>query len=266
MSTSSSWEAASSASASRGSSRSRVGGSPWSRPVGSGTAPPATRPGKVSALQGERYLAIEKALSQRAASRYAESQLFAMHHLAGNVERLHLDCGFSRQSAYLFAETADELSDLTDQVNASRRAGIDVRQTLATGLPFPTAGAARLTRQVGIDPLAYVDALADKVVDRGGSVLEGTKVVDLHEGRPHTVVTAGDKTIRADHVVIATHFPAFDRSLLFPRLHPRRRSSSWRPKGTGSPRSRTCTGCTSASESRCGPCARSRAPVAPAWS
>ena len=178
--------------------------------------------GKVSALQGERYLAIEKALGQRAAATYAESQLFAMHHLAGHVERLHLDCGFSRQSAYLFAETSDELDALTEQVSASRRAGIDLRMTLSTGLPFPTAGAARLTQQVGIDPLAYVDALADHVVRRGGSVFENTKVVDLHEGRPHVVLTAGDKAIRADHVVITTHFPAFDRSLLFPRLHPRR--------------------------------------------
>lgn len=181
--------------------------------------------GKVSALQGERYLAIEKALGKRASGRYAESQLFAMHHLAGQVERLHLDCGFSRQSAYLFAETSEELDELTEQVNASRRAGIDLRFTLSTGLPFPAAGAARLTQQVGIDPLAYVDALAHHVVRHGGSVFENTKVVDLQEGRPHTVTTtgsSGNHVVRADHVVIATHFPAFDRALLFPRLHPRR--------------------------------------------
>ena len=44
----------------------------------------------------------------------------------------------------------------------------------------------------------------------------------LNEGDPATLTTLSGPSVRAREVVVATHFPVFDRSLLFSRLHPRR--------------------------------------------
>ncbi len=60
-------------------------------------------------------------------------------------------------------------------------------------------------------------------------------MVDLHEGEPCRLRTEAGVTVTAGDVVVATHYPIFDRALLFPRLVPHRelvvagRSPSARP-------------------------------------
>jgi hypothetical protein len=46
--------------------------------------------------------------------------------------------------------------------------------------------------------------------------------VGLHEGSPCRVDTEHGSTVSASDVVVATHYPIFDRALLFARLRPRR--------------------------------------------
>jgi len=57
---------------------------------------------------------------------------------------------------------------------------------------------------------------------RGGQLFERTRVVDLQDGDPCRVRTEHGVTITARDVVVATHYPMFDRALLFARLAPRR--------------------------------------------
>jgi glycine/D-amino acid oxidase-like deaminating enzyme/nitrite reductase/ring-hydroxylating ferredoxin subunit len=84
------------------------------------------------------------------------------------------------------------------------------------------AGAVRVTGQAQFHPRKYLLALADDLRRRGGAVYENTRVVGLGEGEPCVLTTDADVSIRADEVVIATHYPVFDRALLFTRLSPRR--------------------------------------------
>jgi glycine/D-amino acid oxidase-like deaminating enzyme/nitrite reductase/ring-hydroxylating ferredoxin subunit len=178
--------------------------------------------GKVSVLQGDRFSRLEQSQGARVATTYAGSQLLAMQHLTEVVNRLHIDCALEHRPGFLFAESPDELDLLTAEVTAARRTGINVQQSLESGLPFPVTGAACLDDQIEFDPLAYVEALAQDLVRAGGSVFENTEVVGLRQGAPHEVTTAAGWRVHADHVVVATQFPVFDRALLFPRLHPRR--------------------------------------------
>jgi glycine/D-amino acid oxidase-like deaminating enzyme/nitrite reductase/ring-hydroxylating ferredoxin subunit len=178
--------------------------------------------GKVSALQGLRYSSVENDLGARVAASYAESQLLAMQHLSATVEGLTADCHLTRQPGILFAEDDRALERLTAEVKSARRAGIDLRLTLETGLPFPTTGAAVLDDQIALDPLAYVQALAADLVGGGGQVFEHTGVIRLDEGEPHVLTTRNGRVVRARDVVVTTQFPVFDRAMLFHRLHPRR--------------------------------------------
>lgn len=178
--------------------------------------------GKVTAVQGVRYSALERRLGARASARYAESQLLAMEHLAAIVHRLKIDGALTRQPAYLFAEDEAALPALTAEVKSARAAGIDMRFSLKTGLPFPTAGAAVIAGQIALDPQRYVAAVAADLVHNGGRIYEDTTVTGLDEGTPHRIRTADGPVVSAGHVVVTTQFPIFDRALLFPHLHPRR--------------------------------------------
>ena len=56
---------------------------------------------------------------------------------------------------------------------------------------------------------------------RGARIFERSRAVRLDEGKPCRVTTENGSTVTAS-VVVATHYPVFDRALLFTRLVPRR--------------------------------------------
>jgi Rieske Fe-S protein len=64
--------------------------------------------------------------------------------------------------------------------------------------------------------------LAAAVDGDGSAVYESTRVRSVREGRPNCVRVEGGAEVRAEHVVIATHFPILDRGLYFARMKPQR--------------------------------------------
>jgi glycine/D-amino acid oxidase-like deaminating enzyme len=86
---------------------------------------------------------------------------------------------------------------------------------------YAVHGAVRLSDQVQIHPVRYVEGLAAAVDGHGSQVFELTRALAVDEGSPCRVRTA-QANVRADHVVIATHYPFLDRGLYFARLKPQR--------------------------------------------
>jgi glycine/D-amino acid oxidase-like deaminating enzyme/nitrite reductase/ring-hydroxylating ferredoxin subunit len=177
---------------------------------------------KVSVLHGAVYHHLAERLDPETAEAYATSHTTAMEHVAATVERLGTDCELERQPAFVYTESADDVDMLRREAHAARRAGLAATFTQDTGLPFPVAGAVRIEDQLIFHPRKYLRAVADEYVGRGGLLFEKTRVVDLDEGSPHTLTTEAGHLVTAHDVVVATHYPIFDRSMMFSRLTPKR--------------------------------------------
>ncbi|MDQ4103953.1 MAG: FAD-dependent oxidoreductase, partial [Actinomycetota bacterium] len=95
--------------------------------------------------------------------------------------------------------------------------GLPVVWTTDVDLPFPVAGAVQLDGQLTLHPVRYAQGLAEAIRRAGSEVYEGTRATGLHEGAPCRVTTT-HATVHAGHVVIATHYPVFDRGGYFARL------------------------------------------------
>jgi glycine/D-amino acid oxidase-like deaminating enzyme/nitrite reductase/ring-hydroxylating ferredoxin subunit len=190
------------------------------RRVGHGVTGHST--GKISVLQADRFSRLTERHGEEAARLFARSQLQAMERAAEHVDHLDIACDLERRPGFLFTEEESQAGSVEAEVRAARAAGLELRETRETGLPFPTAAAARLDGQLMLDPLRYASGLAEGLPAAGVQIYEDALVVDLAEGEPHQVTTAAGCRVRARDVVVATHFPVFDRSLQFLRLHPRR--------------------------------------------
>ena len=177
---------------------------------------------KVSVLHGLRYHRLVDKLGRETAESYASSQTLAMEHVAETVARLDIDCELERQPAFAWGETEDEAEVLRAEADAARRAGLPATFTLDTGLPFPVTGAVRVEDQLVFHPRKYLRAIAEDFTANGGLIFEKTRVTDLKEGEPHRLTTAAGRAVRAHDVVVATHYPIFDRSMMFSRLTPKR--------------------------------------------
>ncbi len=201
---------------------------------------------KLSALHTLIYAKIGKAFGTDAARLYAQSQQSAIERVVDVAARLGIDCDLERVPAFTYAESADQVHQVRAEAEAAREAGMDASFVTDTGLPFPIAGAVRVENQAQFHPRKYLLGLAEDLTRAGGRIFEHSRAVGLDERAPCRVSTERGATVSARDVVVATHYPVFDRALLFARLEPRGNSSSpprfppkTIPAGCSSPRSRT---------------------------
>ena len=177
---------------------------------------------KVSVAHGAIYHQLADKLGEETAEAYATTQTLAMEHVVATAERLGADCDLERQPAFVYSEHESELDQLKAEADAARRAGLPATFTHETGLPFPVAGAVRVEDQLLFHPRRYLRAVAAGLVADGGLVFENTRVTGLQEGSPCVLTSESGHKVSARHVVVATHYPVFDRSMLFTRLTPKR--------------------------------------------
>lgn len=180
---------------------------------------------KLSVLHTLVYDRLRRTRGPQAAKLYARSQTEAVRHAAQVAAELGVDCEWEDTAAYTWAEDPARTDALRAEAEAAREAGLAAEYVTETELPFPVAGAVRVDEQAQFHPRKYLLALADDIRRLGGAVHENTRVTGLSEGDPCELVTrspGSGTTVTARSVVIATHYPVFDRALLFTRLSPRR--------------------------------------------
>ncbi|MDG4764547.1 FAD-dependent oxidoreductase [Solwaraspora sp. WMMD406] len=177
---------------------------------------------KLTAAHTGVYHHLRSTFGQDTARQYAQSQLDAVEHVATVSAELGIDCELERLPAYTYVTEPDQVGQIEAEVAAARESGLAASLVTETGLPFPVAAAIRVENQAQFHPRRFLLALVADLLRRGGQVFEHCRVTGLDEGDPHRLTTATGQTVTADHVVVATHYPIFDRAGLFARLSPHR--------------------------------------------
>ncbi|MCW7944797.1 [Fe-S]-binding protein [Streptomyces hygroscopicus] len=177
---------------------------------------------KLTALHSLVYQRLRRTRGIEGVKLYGHSQTEAVDRAAALVDEFGIDCDWERAPAFTYTLDHDRVPELRAEAVAAREAGLPAEFVTETSLPFPVAGAVRAADQVQFHPRKYLLALADELTGRGGQLYEGTRVVGLHEGEPCRLTTEAGHTVTARDVVVATHYPVFDRAMLFTRLSPRR--------------------------------------------
>ncbi len=177
---------------------------------------------KLSSLHTLIYSTIRDSAGADAARLYAQSQQQAVERVVDVAARLGIDCDLERVPGFTYVVAPDQIDQVRAEADAARQAGLNASFVTETGLPFPVAGAVRVEDQAQFHPRKYLLALAEDLTRAGGHVFERSRAVELDEGEPCRVTTEHGATVTARDVVVATHYPVFDRAMLFARLEPRR--------------------------------------------
>ncbi|HKR49134.1 MAG TPA: FAD-dependent oxidoreductase [Pseudonocardiaceae bacterium] len=172
---------------------------------------------KVTALQSTMYSSLLRVHGRKAAVDYAAGSTAAVQRVAVLVDQQGIECDLQRRPALTIAMNETELPTVQREAQAATNAGLPVSWTHDVDLPFPVAGAVRLDEQITLNPVRYARGLAEAIRRAGSEVYEGSRATGLHEGALCRVITKGG-TVSAGHVVVATHYPVFDRGGYFARL------------------------------------------------
>ena len=153
---------------------------------------------KITLGHGLIYHQLIKRFGEDKARLYADAQRRAGDEYARLCREI--DCDYETKDSYVYS-LRDRLA-IEREVAALRRLGIQATVSDARELPFAVAGAVRVERQAQFHPLKFLYAIADNL-----PVCEHTKV---REFAPHMVTTDHGR-IRFDKLIIATHFPIFNK-------------------------------------------------------
>jgi glycine/D-amino acid oxidase-like deaminating enzyme/nitrite reductase/ring-hydroxylating ferredoxin subunit len=176
---------------------------------------------KVSSAHGLVYASLASSFGAEGAAIYGQANEAATELIANWVEEERIACDFRRKPAVIYAERDSDVGEVEREVEAARAAGLRASFVDDAGLPWPTAGAIRYENHAEFHPLHYLVALAQKIPGGGSHVFERTVALGIDEDAPATVRTDRGE-LRADHVIVATHFPFLDRGLYFARQSPER--------------------------------------------
>jgi glycine/D-amino acid oxidase-like deaminating enzyme/nitrite reductase/ring-hydroxylating ferredoxin subunit len=153
-----------------------------------------------------RYVTLESKFGHAGTRIVAESSRAAIEKVSELCLRLAIGCDLERLPGYLFTEREDEVEQLSAELEAGRRAGL--RLVLdRPPLPIVVKAGLRFDDQAQFNPLAYVTSLADRIAGDGSEVFENSRVLAIDEGEPCTLHLENGATLRANHVIVATHAP-----------------------------------------------------------
>ena len=171
---------------------------------------------KLSSLHGLTYTQLEDSLGPDMARLYGEANEAGIELVFELSDELGIDSDLARKPNYTYSEDTAEVEELREEARLAAELGLPASYVEELDLPFGVAGAVRFDDQAEFHPVKYADGLAAAL---RGPVHEGTLVTGLGSGG---VNTALGHTVKARHVVVATHLSFLDRGLYFARCHPER--------------------------------------------
>jgi glycine/D-amino acid oxidase-like deaminating enzyme/nitrite reductase/ring-hydroxylating ferredoxin subunit len=170
----------------------------------------------------DRYIDIEQFLGTECARLTAESHTAAIDCAERIVHEHKIDCDFERVDGYLFLPPGGLVKELMKELEAIHRAGLrDVaRIDSVPNTKINSEAVLRFPRQAEFHPLKYLNGLSRAIVDLGGHIFTGTRVVAVEDGERVKVRTSDGHTITAQAAVVATNCPINDRVAIHSKQAP----------------------------------------------
>lgn len=177
---------------------------------------------KLTAQHGLIYDELISHFGEEKAKLYFDSTSKAIQFVETAVNEKGIDCDFSKQDAYTYAYSEQYAKKIETEWKAYQKLGIE--GDIVGNIPFDIQikSALLMRKQAQYHPLKFLRGLLDEAVSAGCSVYENTtaQTIEDEESSQPKVVTRDGLRITCKHVIIASHFPFYDKpGLYFARMY-----------------------------------------------
>lgn len=153
------------------------------------------------------------------AKQYADANQSAIELINNTVTNNNIDCNFIRKPSYVYTESDAFIKNIEKETKSAKDLGLPAEYVTDTSLPFQVKCAVKFNNQAQFHPLKFLVHLANKIQNNGCEIFEKTRVMKIEGNSPYTIITDMGN-ITAKKVVVATHYPIFDKpGLYFSRLY-----------------------------------------------
>lgn len=174
---------------------------------------------KVTSQHGLIYNKIKSQMSEELAKQYADANETAIRTIEKIIKENNIDCDFESQSAYVYTLQDGYVDKISDEVEVASSLGIKADYIEEIPLPFKIKAAIRFDDQAQFHPRKCLLPLTEIFTRDGGHIFEQSRVVNIEEDGAYAVITDQGRRITAEKVIIASHYPCYNKhGLYFARL------------------------------------------------
>lgn len=178
---------------------------------------------KITSQHGLVYHKLIKDMGEDLARQYAEANEKAIKEIQQIIDNHNIDCDYLPQAAYIYSQEDKYLKDIENEVDAAKSLGIEASLVKKIPLDIDIKAGVKFDNQAQFHPRKFLLPLADLVQKSGLSIYEETRVLAMEEDDDsghYILSTSQAKKVRAKKVIIASHYPFYNKaSMYFARLY-----------------------------------------------
>jgi glycine/D-amino acid oxidase-like deaminating enzyme/nitrite reductase/ring-hydroxylating ferredoxin subunit len=180
---------------------------------------------KVTAQHGLIYDEFISHFGMEKARQYYEANTSALAFVKETVEKLQIDCDFLEQDAYIYSVSEKYQQKVETELAAYEK--LKIKGELVDSIPFNISikNAIKMPSQAQFHPTRYLTHLVENMNRSNVSFYENTTAVDIEgeDSDKPTIVTRDGKRVQCNFIIIASHFPFYDKpGLYFARMYQER--------------------------------------------
>lgn len=153
---------------------------------------------KITSQHGLIYHKLIKTVNADAAAMYWHAHQAALDQLRRLC--VNIPCDFEDKDSFIYS--VDQPDKLEQELHALSTLNIPCEFVKELSLPFPVAGAVKFSKQAQFHPLKFAAGIA-----RGLHIYEHTAALSVEGNTVHT----NQGKIKADSIIVATHFPFINK-------------------------------------------------------
>ncbi|MCX7708685.1 MAG: FAD-binding oxidoreductase, partial [Clostridia bacterium] len=170
---------------------------------------------KITSQHGLIYYKIKNQISEEYARQYADANESAIRMVEKISKDLQIDCDFVHQPAYVFTQQDNYIQKISDETKTASSLGIPAAYVEEIPFDIPIKAAVRYDNQAQFHPRKYLLALAKHITEKGCTIYEQSRAVDLEENDKYIITTKQGKKVTADKVILASHYPFYNKSGMY---------------------------------------------------
>ncbi|WP_082233230.1 FAD-dependent oxidoreductase [Halobacillus massiliensis] len=175
---------------------------------------------KISSQHDLIYANLKKSLGQEKARLYYEANQEGFDLIDTIRKELRIDCDFSYQDAFIYADTQKQEKLIKKEVAAYQELNIKGGWTDEDELPYPTRSSAIISQQAQFHPVKYLQGMIQFLKEKNTPIYENSRAENIDKGHTPTVIVRDGHRVESNHVVMASHYPFNDfEGVYFSRLH-----------------------------------------------
>lgn len=183
------------------------------REIGQGTSAYTT--GKITSQHRIFYHQFLQDHGEEKGRIYAEANQWAVQEYVELIKQENIQCHLQVLPAYVYSDEEPRILEVENQ--AAQKLGLP---SSMESVSISTERALCFANQAQFHSVQFMQALAKRIITKGGAIAEHKRVIAVEEKETCTVSTEDGEMFQSDYVVYATLFPILDYAYYAARLSP----------------------------------------------